>query len=528
MNTLPFMSTRTPIIEVGFRHLFLLDGADGLETQLERDDSLRLTQACIAHVAAQLGEWAKSHGWERGRPVWCAIGGRGVSLRRLSLPVTAVDKLEAVLSLQIESEFPVPPSELAWGFMQLPPDNSRSSANVLVGAIKPEALQDLQALCQAAGIQPIFTIASLARSSLCPSNGPDSFALVHVEGQQSELICFQDGIPETIRIIRWGSDNADVSLQSTLQVSLASALQEFRSTSTLPGRREDLRRELLKAFEPLREGLPTGARDQVLYCSGDRPSLEGIELLLAPTQGGSRRVESLTSVSGPGRTPATQGIHDWETRFPGRPLLQLQSRGSHLPLPTRRASPLKWGLVAVLLLFALLSLRYVEPLLGKARLARRLEEVEKQKALLPKLEQELGFLQYLQRNQPPFLEAVATLAQSASPGLRIDSLSMNRKGEVSLRGTFANGPQAVDLRLKLIESGFFSTVVVEEQSPTPDRNQVIVRMSAQWKSPEDRLAASLKVAAAKSPAAEVSTSAARANPAPPATPKPTSAAANKP
>ena len=44
----------------------------------------------------------------------------------------------------------------------------------------------------------------------------------------------------------------------------------------------------------------------------------------------------------------------------------------------------------------------------------------------------------------------------------------------------ANG-QVTDFRAKLIASGFFSNVSVEEQSPTPDRQRVNLRMIAQWK-----------------------------------------------
>ena len=39
----------------------------------------------------------------------------------------------------------------------------------------------------------------------------------------------------------------------------------------------------------------------------------------------------------------------------------------------------------------------------------------------------------------------------------------------------------MDFRSKLIDSGFFSTISVEEQTPTPDRQKVNFRMSAQWK-----------------------------------------------
>ena len=58
---------------------------------------------------------------------------------------------------------------------------------------------------------------------------------------------------------------------------------------------------------------------------------------------------------------------------------------------------------------------------------------------------------------------------------------MNRRGDLALRGFMRDSQQVVDFRSKLINSGYFSTVVVEEQNPTPDRQKVNLRISAQWK-----------------------------------------------
>jgi hypothetical protein len=49
-----------------------------------------------------------------------------------------------------------------------------------------------------------------------------------------------------------------------------------------------------------------------------------------------------------------------------------------------------------------------------------------------------------------------------------------------LHGSMPNFQQLADFRAKLIESGFFSVVTVEEQTPSPDRQKVNVRISAQW------------------------------------------------
>jgi hypothetical protein len=58
---------------------------------------------------------------------------------------------------------------------------------------------------------------------------------------------------------------------------------------------------------------------------------------------------------------------------------------------------------------------------------------------------------------------------------------MNSHGEVSLRGSFRDGQQVADFRSKLIASGCFTNVTVEDQTPTPDHQKVNVRMSAQEK-----------------------------------------------
>ena len=102
------------------------------------------------------------------------------------------------------------------------------------------------------------------------------------------------------------------------------------------------------------------------------------------------------------------------------------------------------------------------------------------------IDRELNFLRHLQENQGPFLDAIYLIANSAPMGCHIDSLSLNRRGEVSLSGFLQNLNQVGDFRMKLIDTGFFSSVVVEDQTPTPDRQRINFRMTAQWKAASDR------------------------------------------
>ena len=136
--------------------------------------------------------------------------------------------------------------------------------------------------------------------------------------------------------------------------------------------------------------------------------------------------------------------------------------------------------VAVLLCLVLI-LPYAEAVLLKPFLTRKLATLKADKGRLATIDRELDFLQSLKQSQPPYLDALFLFAKSAPPGTRFDSLTMDRQGQVSLHGTMQNGQQVTDFRSKLIASGFFSTVSVDEQTPSPDRQKVTLRMTAHWK-----------------------------------------------
>jgi hypothetical protein len=133
----------------------------------------------------------------------------------------------------------------------------------------------------------------------------------------------------------------------------------------------------------------------------------------------------------------------------------------------------------------LLFLPYAEAILLKPRLSKKLATIKTYRESLPKIDRELGFLHYLETNQPPYLDALFVLANAAAPGTKFDAVSMNRRGDLTLRGMMQTA-QAAEFRSKLIDSGFFSSVVVEEQTPTPDRQRVVIRIAAQWKPPGAR------------------------------------------
>jgi len=163
-------------------------------------------------------------------------------------------------------------------------------------------------------------------------------------------------------------------------------------------------------------------------------------------------------------------------------------------------------------------LPYAEAFLLKSHLKKKVEAFKQESERLTVIDRELDFLRDLKLAQPPYLDLVYVFSKSVPPGTRFDSLSLNAHGQVSLRCAFRDGQQVADFRTKLIDSGFFTNVVVEEQAPTPDRQRVNVRMSAQEKTAPQMLAASARLAADDSPKNSKTNSPAGPTNAPPVSP----------
>ena len=118
MVGLAFLNGGTVYVEIRQRALRILHGEESLVIRIEREQSGRLTAGCKENVSAGLRTLLKKKSWQPRAQAFCAIEARGVSLRRLSLPVSASTDPQRMLRLQIESEFPLPPEALAWGYSQ--------------------------------------------------------------------------------------------------------------------------------------------------------------------------------------------------------------------------------------------------------------------------------------------------------------------------------------------------------------------------------------------------------------------------
>ncbi|HEX3626046.1 MAG TPA: hypothetical protein VH280_11540 [Verrucomicrobiae bacterium] len=454
-------------IEMGVDTFRALQENEGLELPLERLNNGRLSDACRENLAVGLKAFLKREKWQLPARAICAIAGTGLSLRRLVLPPAPKSEWQRLLLLQIETEFPLSPDELAWGCRQLseePAHGAPVRQEFMVAAVRKEVLEDYSSALANCGVRPVFTLAALARSRFCPV--PDEpYSILDLDSKHSEWIAFENNIPAVLRIFPWGTDNFAATEQTP-----DAAIEAIRSQ---PGRTLFL----------------TGAGDRhELVAALARKLGDGINC---------RRVEAGEES---GWSAGVFGVRQWAGMNGGVPSLTLRTKPKRIrgvPAKLQLSDPVlrQRALVATVLLIGFLVLPYAQALLLKPYVAHKVAAIQSQQGRLTTIDRELTFLQYLKENSPPYLDALYLFGTAAPPGTRLDSVTMNKHGEVSLSGSFGSFQQVVDFRTKLIQSGFFSTVSVDEQVPA--QQKLNVRMTAVWKPVQARERLSIGPSAAE-------------------------------
>lgn len=450
MNGFSFISAKPVLIEIGQDRLRLVDGERDFEAELERLPNGRLAEPSRQQLDARLREFLRPKAWQPSRRAICAIGARGVSLRRLSLPPAPEDQRERLLRLQIESEFPLPPGQLAWGTLTLDgqrprPDLPQDAQEVLVFAVRRELIEDYQRLFMACRLDPVFTLAALARARLCPPTS-ESWTLLDIQARDAELALFTDGVPTAIHCLPWG----------------AKALSETPGEVTAPDA-TSLGRRLRVSGEF------AGGRD-----------LDGVVKAVGTVIGQDLPVEHVPLAPGSPSGAALQGLQRLTDHGRALPPLILKAESASTATGSLTGLRSKWALAAGILLLGCLLIRILGTSWERARLDRAIDQVRSYRESLPLIDQQLGFLQYLQTNRHPYLRIVALVAESAGPGMKVESLSLSRRGDLLIRGTLQGQQPPTEFRTKLVESGAFTSVVLEEQTPDQNQQRTAFRIAAQW------------------------------------------------
>jgi hypothetical protein len=454
------------LVQIGQETLAASQAGRSMEAPLERAADGRLAPACKARL---IEEFKRFSGTSLvGARALCAIDGRGVSLRRLTVPAANSEEQERLLSLQIEAEFPLPPEQLAWGWLKVSSGGGTKGDQVLIAAVKAEVVSDYAELFAGFGARARFTPAALIRTGSSSLNSGLAAAL-HLEEHHCELLVLENGLPSSLRCFSWGTAELKATLDGT------------------GGTEQELVPERLAALILAATGKEANGKKLSISgaLNGEQSTLTALVRMAGMTPGfaaGSVAEELGAMVER--RTPilwlnagnrADSAQRNWTDVF-------------------RRKS----ALVAAALLACALVFPYSEAIVCKPFLARKLAAIKEDRGRLAAIDRELAFLRYLKDNQPPYLDAFYLLARSAPPGTKIDSLTINRRGELSFRGSVRDANQVADLRSKLLDYDAFANLAAEEQTPSPDRRTLTLRLSAQWLPAKVRTAAAQAAGSAAS------------------------------
>ena len=498
-----FMDSPCVYIEIRQSSLKALKGEAGLELPLERAPGGGLTKACREKLTISLQAFLKKEVWQPRFRAYCAIGARGVSLRRLTLPATTKENFKRLLALQIESEFPLPPDALAWGYRQIssagtpagPTSNSSAATQeLLVVAVKREVVEEYSEILSECGVVPVFTVAALARRH-ARQHPPQTCALLDVGRNYAELITFENGEPLAIRVLPWGGESMTGAIAVKLGISRDEA-EKLKITSAQDSSSGgELGPKIQTAIDSALDSLAGAINGhwsvQKIYLSGRSAQLKDLAPQLARRLGNGTQCELLDLAPGEGRSAAVLGLRTATAHGKESPLVTLQSKPTNGSGALARPASWKWAALALGLAIFSMALPYLEAPWLNWRLSKRLKAIQADRGRLVAIDREVDFLRHIKQNQPPYLDALFLLAKAVPPGSKLDSVSMNRRGDLALRGSMKDGQQVIGFRSKLIDSGFFSSVAVEEQTPTPDRQKVTVRITAQWKPANDRQSLSI-------------------------------------
>jgi len=507
-------SKHQPLIDIGYSSLKMKLGGDGIELPVERAAGGEITPESTSRIARELRSFLDGHRWTS-RQALCGLPSRGISLRVLRLPEAPPDETARLLALQVEKELPLPPESIAWGTARAALRNGAPAADglreVMVAAVRREILDPYAALLEACGLKPTFCLGVLAASLICPT-AEGHQAVLDVGRTHSQLLILGDGRPESVRSLPWGGERVTAKIAEALQVDLAAAenlklrwtgrppiqsavpvdARTLRIDEAVRAAVGDLAKLLDEVWTASRgrsrgengSGEPPG-EPRRLFLMGGGARLAGFGRALAEALVESMEWRSIEPDGGPGASAATAGLERGSRRPDQNGLITLRS-------PETRTAPVggqaigllvRWVALAALLAAVSVSLRYAGPLWRLPGLKEKLTEVQKLRDSLPKIDRELGFLSHLESRRGQHLGALTLIAESAPRGIFLEVLTMNRTEEISLRGNVGNREEAAGLRSKLLQSGWFREVVIEDQTPTKDQKRVELRLTARLKPP---------------------------------------------
>lgn len=207
-------------------------------------------------IGPLLSELIKLHKWRHQRVIVDVAREKAV-INRLAVPPTPQDELAAAVQFQAMRELPFPAEQAAIDFVVTQRNDDGLVTEVLIAAVRKEALQSLQAACAAAGLTPVRIglrpYANVISLHHLPNLGDEPVMLVDVGPTMTEIDIVHDrsllfsravnvALPPPTPAPADDADGADAAASLSaaaerqaavrdLEVELTRTLQSYRATA---------------------------------------------------------------------------------------------------------------------------------------------------------------------------------------------------------------------------------------------------------------------------------------------------------
>src|SRR5205807_7350210 len=174
-----------------------------------------------------------------------------------------------------------------------------------------EFLEDYAQVLAECGVTPVFTLAALARSRVCPA-ASGFFAVLDIGRRQSELICFSNRVAESIRILQWGGEDITRAIEQGLGITQDEAEKLKFQWDEGPVPNGEVGRKTQAAIATALESLAAAIRahwnGQKLFLTGRGARYKEMSRQLEQLVGPGIRCERVETTSSNGATAALLGL----------------------------------------------------------------------------------------------------------------------------------------------------------------------------------------------------------------------------
>jgi type IV pilus assembly protein PilM len=200
-----------------------------------RPTIVRFHEVALPPGAAKSGEVLETHTiasalkklWSAGgfksKDVVLGMGNQRVIARDLVMPKMSLTQIREALPFQVQDMLPMPVSEALLDFYPISENESENGPVVnglLVAAVKKSVLANVDAALLA-GLSPVevdLIPFALSRLQARSHSGPETIAIVDVGSATTNVVIIIGGVPQFVRIIPAGGNDATLAVAMSLEI----------------------------------------------------------------------------------------------------------------------------------------------------------------------------------------------------------------------------------------------------------------------------------------------------------------------